>query len=55
VQPRLKDTEEHDILKTLYDSGGGSAGRWNYASMEGCLVDITALDVIGREWNFAKK
>ena len=53
VQPRLNVTE-HDILKTLFDSTGGSAGKWNYAGMETCLTQIVSSIFIGRDWNFTK-
>ena len=53
AQPRL-NVAEHDILKTLFDSTGGSAGRWNYAGMEYCLKEIGGQSLIGREWNFTK-
>ena len=53
VQPRLNVTE-HDILKTLFDSTGGSTGRWNYAGMETCLTQDGGSILIGRDWNFTK-
>ena len=52
AQPRLNVTE-HEILKTLFDSTGGSAGRWNYTGMEGCLIARGDQIVVGRKWNFA--
>ena len=39
AQPRL-NVAEHDILKTLFDSTGGSEEKWNYAAMEGCLQSM---------------
>jgi hypothetical protein len=53
VQPRLNVTEQ-DILKTLFDSTGGSTGRWNYAGMKTCLTQHGGSIVIGRDWNFTK-
>ena len=55
AQPRLRlNSSEHDILKTLYDSSGGSEGRWNYAGMESCLASNYRSNLIGREWSFTK-
>ena len=54
LQPRLNSTEM-DVLKTLYDSTGGSLGMWNYTGIAECInYNYHYWEFIGRQWNFTK-
>ena len=53
-------TKQHEIaaLERLYNSTGGSAGRWNFTSMNArILIGATGtakLDLTGAAWDFTK-
>ena len=49
AQPKLRlNSTKHDILKALYDSSGGSKGKWNYAEIESCLTSNNNSHLISR-------